>query len=96
MYQILGKFLLLEKLKYLVFLKFTFQFLSFPSGSTKIHIVLDHLEQFVESKGALGPFSEQASESVRADWKKTWNLYNTYPGDDRLMRCVLKYNKKHL
>ena len=76
--------------------KFTYQFLSFPSGSTKIHIVLDHLEQFVESKGALGPFSEQASESVHADWVKTWDLYKTYPGDDRLMRCVLKYNKKHL
>ena len=76
--------------------KYNFDLLKFPSGSTKIHIVLDHLEQFVNEKGALGPFSEQASESVHADWKKIWDLYKTYPGEDKLMLCVLKYNKMHL
>ena len=76
--------------------KFCFELLNFDSGSTKIHIVLDHLDQFVKRKGALGPYSEQASESVHADWIKTWELYKSYPGDDRLMKCVLKYNKKHI
>lgn len=76
--------------------KFSYDLLNFPSGSTKIHIVLDHLEQFVSVKGALGPYSEQASESVHSDWIKTWNFYKTYPSEDRLMRCVLKYNNMHL
>ena len=64
--------------------------------SSKIHIVLDHLDQFVKRKGALGPYSEQASESVHADWIKTWDFYKSYPGEDRLLKCVLKYNKKHI
>ena len=76
--------------------KFSYGLLGFSSGSTKIHIVLDHLDQFVERKGALGPYSEQASESVHADWIKTWDFYRSYPGEDRLMKCVLKYNWKHI
>ena len=76
--------------------KFSYYLLSFPSGSSKIHIVFDHLDQFVERKGALGPYSEQASKSVHADWIKTWDFFKSYPGDDRLLTCVLKYNIKHL
>ena len=39
--------------------RFAFGLLDWDSGSTKIHIVLDHLDQFVSRHGALGPFNEQ-------------------------------------
>ena len=38
--------------------------LKWTTGSTKLHIVLDHLTEFVLTKGPLGPFNEQASEAV--------------------------------
>ena len=36
--------------------------LNWTTGSTKLHILMDHLEVFVSSKGPLGPFNEEASE----------------------------------
>ncbi len=38
----------------------------------KIHVIFDHITQFCEEKkSGLGKFSEQASESVHSDFKKT-------------------------
>lgn len=66
--------------------------LKWTTGSTKLHIVLDHLTEFVLTKGPLGPFNEQASEAVHHDWKSTWDDYKKYPGDDNLLLAVARYN----
>ena len=68
--------------------------LKWTTGSTKLHIVLDHLTEFVLTKGPLGPFNEQASEAVHHDWKSTWDDYKKYPGDDNLFLAVARYNKR--
>ena len=36
--------------------------LNWTTGSTKLHILMDHLGDFVSTKGPLGPFNEEASE----------------------------------
>lgn len=68
------------------FNRFTYCFdvLDWDSGSTKIHIILDHLDQFVKNHGALGPFNEQASEAVHNDWLRTWNSFKTDPHPEKL------------
>ena len=57
--------------KYLDDFKTAFKSLKWSPGSTKIHIILDHLSQFAKAKGPLGPFNEQTSEAVHADWVQT-------------------------
>ena len=75
--------------------KSAFKNLKFYPGSTKIHIIFDHLSQFVKAKGPLGPFNEQASEAVHADWMETWNNYKKYSNEENLLRAVLRYNYRH-
>ena len=75
--------------------KTAFSNLKWNPGSTKIHIIIDHLNQFVKTKGPLGPFNEQASEAVHADWVPTWDCYKKYPHEDNLLRAVLRYNYRH-
>ena len=36
--------------------------LKWDTGSTKLHILMDHLGSFVPTKGPLGAFNEEASE----------------------------------
>ena len=40
----------------------------------KVHAVLDHIQDFLEDKEdvGLGPYSEQASESVHHDFNRLW------------------------
>ena len=75
--------------------KKAFKDLKFYPGSTKIHIIFDHLSQFVKRKGPLGPFNEQPSDAVHADWMVTWNRYKKYPNEENLLRAVLCYNYRH-
>ena len=75
--------------------KTAFKNLNWKPGSTKIHIIIDHLSQFIEGKGPLGPYNEQASEAVHADWVPTWDCYKKYPNEDNLLRAVLRYNYRH-
>ena len=75
--------------------KTAFKNLKWHPGSTKIHIILDHLSQFVKAKGPLGPYNEQASEAVHADWIQTWDRYKKYPNEENLLRAVLSYNYRH-
>ena len=69
--------------------------LKWKTGSTKLHIILDHLDQFIQTKGPLGPFNEQASEAVHHDWKKTWDDYKKYNHEDNLLYAVGRYNYRH-
>ena len=75
--------------------KVAFKNLKWNPGSTKIHIILDHLSQFVDRNGPLGPYNEQASEAVHADWVKCWDCYKKYPKEDNLLLAVLRYNYRH-
>ncbi len=67
--------------------------------SPKNHVIFDHVTQFCEEKkSGLGKFSEQASESVHSDFKKTWeNVKVNSDSFGRLLnRAILKYNILHL
>ena len=75
--------------------KTAFKNLKWNPGSTKIHIIMDHLSQFVDRKGSLGHFNEQASEAVHADWVQTWDCYKKYANEDNLLLAVLRYNYRH-
>ena len=75
--------------------KVAFKNLKWNPGSTKIHIILDHLSQFVDRNGPLGPYNEQVSEAVHADWVKYWDCYKKYQKEDNLLLAVLRYNYRH-
>lgn len=75
--------------------------------SPKVHAVLDHVAPFLREQSAaplgargLGFWSEQASESVHADFLRVWTrgqkLPLGHPGYARqLLRCVAAYNARH-
>ena len=63
--------------------------------------MVDHVPEFCDRKQkSLGYFTEQASEAVHCDFKKTWKYYQVSEDDEkfpeRLEAAVLKYNAKHL
>lgn len=66
----------------------------------KVHAIFHHVPEFCLKFGALGRHSEQASESVHADFKKTFSKYkigkhhNEY--DKYLLKAVCDYNCCHL
>ena len=72
------------------------------SMTPKIHILIDHVPEFCESKGrGLGFFNEQASESVHHDFELIWKNYKvlceTHPKfAEQFLRAVLEYNQRHL
>ena len=67
-----------------------------------MHILIDHVADFCEEFGSLGPFSTQAGESVHSDFKKTWQHYFVHESTSpevfakRLLKAVNKYNAKHV
>lgn len=70
------------------------------SVTPKIHAVFYHIVDFCEGRQeGLGRWSEQSSESVHADFSKTWERYKVPHGHplfrDRLLRAVLSYNVSH-
>ena len=73
------------------------------SVTPKIHAVIYHISEFCELTGrGLGPWSEQAGESVHCDFKKTaWSNFkvndeeNEHYGEN-LLRAVQMYNSQHL
>lgn len=67
----------------------------------KVHAVWYHIPDFCNSVNeGLGRWSEQAAESVHADFKHTWKKYSvsiTHPSYcDRLLSAVEEYNGSHL
>lgn len=74
--------------------------LNYVNVTPKIHAIFHHLPEFCERHGALGRHSEQASESVHADFKKTFGKYkvgiNNDAYDKNLLRAVMDYNCGHL
>lgn len=71
------------------------------SVTPKVHAVFHHVKQFCSKFNVpLGPFGEQAGESIHAHFKETWNKYNVkktnerYP--ERLLAAVREYNSRHL
>ena len=72
------------------------------SVTPKVHAVFFHVAEFCLLTGqGLGPWREQAGESVHHDFKQTWKNYkvNDVKRDiysENLLRAVAAYNSKHL
>jgi len=68
----------------------------------KIHAVMFHVEEFCSLTGrGLAPWSEQTSESIHHDFKKTWEHFNVKLVEnpvygDHLLRAVQTYNGQHV
>ena len=67
----------------------------------KVHCIFHHVQEFCEKKNeGLGRWSEQAIESLHADFKPTWEKYKTTQSNPsfshRLLQAVREYNAKHL
>ena len=67
----------------------------------KIHAIFTHvLEWCTIHEESLGPYSEQAGETLHSDFKKTWvNYYRppTHPKySTHLLNAVVTYNSLHL
>ena len=67
----------------------------------KIHAVFHHIAEFCERKGCgLGPYSEQASESVHHDFNKIWlhfkRPYSHSDFADHLLKALQVYNSRHI
>ena len=71
------------------------------SYTPKVHILIDHVADFCDEFGSLGPFSTQSGESAHKNFKKTWGHYlvheTTSPElfQTQLLKAVNKYNAKH-
>ena len=72
------------------------------SYTPKVHILIDHVADFCEEFGPLGPLSTQAGESAHSDFKKTLKNYwvheitNPELFAKKFLAAVNKYNAKHV
>ena len=65
----------------------------------KMHVVAFHVKDFVEEFGALGPYSEQAGETVHSWWTTLWKNYRSLPKKthaERLLSCLVEWNFRRL
>lgn len=67
----------------------------------KVHALIKHVPYFCgKHEKGLGYYSEQAMESVHADFKKTWNKYKvdkSHPNySERLLKAICEYNSSHI
>ncbi|KAK6178470.1 hypothetical protein SNE40_013256 [Patella caerulea] len=79
----------------------TYKDLNIPVTS-KAHAIFDHVEAFIDRQGrekGLGYFSEQASESVHADFSLMWRRYKREIEHSeygtKLLACVVAYSPRH-
>ena len=71
------------------------------SISPKIHIIIAHLNYFVEKFGALGIYSEHAGEAIHHDFKREFQKYNIKDIDnpkyaENLLKAVSSYNGNNM
>ena len=72
------------------------------SITTKVHTIRDHLVDFFrQHNSGLRKYSEQAFESVNADFSKSWERHLVKAKDNklfdqRLRQTVLEYNASHV
>lgn len=71
------------------------------SVTPKVHAVFHHILDFcTKADTGLGPWSEQASESVHSDFKMVWNRFKRTTSDPHygkwLQRAVCEYNSNHI
>ena len=68
------------------------------SVTPKVHTVFYHIEEFCSlTKMGLGPWSEQASESVHKEFNKCWGRYKVKNTDhplygEKLLEAVRMFN----
>ena len=73
------------------------------SISPKVHIVEDHLIEFLKDKGeehGAGYWSEQAMESCHKDFRNEWEpnkVPEKHPDyGEKLLNTIVRYNWKHI
>ena len=72
------------------------------SVTPKVHAVMFHIEEFCEHSGTgLGPYSEQTSESLHHEWKKTRSDYHVKQTSnpkysENLLAAVRKFNSLNI
>ena len=72
------------------------------SVTPKIHAVMYHIAEFCQMTGrGLGPWSEQAGESVHHDFNETWKRFQVndikhHLYGEQLLKAVCMYNGQHL
>ena len=76
-------------------------FLSFLPTTPKVHAIFYHVPEFCENTGrSLGHHSEQAVESVHADFDSVWTNYKVGLSNSNYSHCLLRsvraYNSKHM
>ena len=66
----------------------------------KVHILCCHVAEFANRRGPLGPYSEQAGESLHGRWGSHWKIrYKNLPQftpEERLREAVVDFNYRHL
>lgn len=67
----------------------------------KVHTIFHHVQEFcAKTEKGLGLWSEQASESVHSDFKKTWHRFKLNKDHERFggrfIRAVCEYNSLHV
>ncbi len=71
------------------------------SITPKIHAIFHHISEFCEIvKMGLGPYSEQAAESVHHDFNTMWSRFKVKTKEhpeygQRLLKSVIMYNSQH-
>ena len=70
--------------------------------SKSFSFFLEHVADFCDKYGCLGPYSTQSMESAHSNFKTTWANYSvdeiTNPTlfAKKLLQAVIKYNSKHV
>ena len=64
----------------------------------KIHVLVYHVCDFIDIFGPLGPYSEQAGETVHSWWKKLWVSYRSLPmtQGERLKAALVEWNWRRI
>ena len=64
----------------------------------KVHVLVCHVPEFVRRHGPLGPYSEQAGESLHSRWDLDWTRYKYLPmtPEERLLNAVVDFEYRHL
>ena len=66
-------------------------------ATTKMHIVWDHLANFIDLNGPLGPFAEQSFEAIHYEWFQFWKTsYKRDMSDpnygEQILKAVVDFN----
>ena len=65
----------------------------------KVHVLTCHVPEFVKRHGPLGPYSEQAGESLHSRWASHFKRFKNLPNKsfgERMLMALVDFNYQHL